>query len=317
MEAARDRGHALTLFHRGRTNPGLFPGVEVVTGDREKDLDLLAGRRWDAVIDTCAYVPRVAAMAAKVLAPAVERYVFISSISVYGTEVAPGADETTPVLALDDPEVEEVNGRTYGPLKALCEAAIEAQLPGRVFVVRPGLIVGPEDPTDRFTYWPHRIRRGGAVLAPGDPRQPVQFIDGRDLAEWIVRAVEAGTVGTYNATGPHSPLAMEDFLAGCREALGSDSRFIWVDEAFLQERGVQPFTDLPLWMPSATAGFSAISSRKAQGAGLTYRPLAQTVRDTAAWDREPSWEGRKAGLSPEREREVLAAWEAAQTKQGV
>jgi len=317
VEAAIARGHTLTLFHRGQTNPGLFPGVEVVTGDREHDLDRLAGRRWDAVIDTCGYVPRVVGMAARALAEAVDRYVFISSISVYGTEVAPGADEATPLLSLDDPSVEVVDGRTYGPLKALCEAELEAILPGRVLNVRPGLIVGPEDPTDRFTYWPHRLAQGGEVLAPGDSRQPVQFIDVRDLAEWIVRAVEDGLVGPFNATGPHDPLTMEDFLTGSREALASDARVTWVDEAFLLAQGVRPFTDLPLWMPRASAGFSAISSRKAQRAGLRYRSLAQTVRDTEAWARGQAWEGRKAGLSPDREREVLAAWDEAKTKQGV
>ena len=317
VEAAIARGHTLTLFHRGKTNPGLFPGVETVSGDRESDLERLAGRRWDAVIDTCGYVPRVVGMAAKALGDAVDRYVFISSISVYGTAVAPGADEATPVLSLADPTVEVVNGETYGPLKALCEAELETTLPGRVLNIRPGLIVGPEDPTDRFTYWPHRIARGGEVLAPGNPSQPVQFIDARDLAAWIVRMVEARETETFNATGPNEPLTMEAFLEACREALASDARFTWVSEAFLREQGVQPFSDLPLWLPSESAGFSAIDCRKAQRAGLKTRPLSETVRDTAAWSRGGDWEGRLAGLSPRREQDVLAAWKSTIQQQEV
>lgn len=317
VEAAIARGHTLTLFHRGRTNPGLFSGVETIEGDREHDLDRLADRHWDAVIDTCGYVPRLVGMAARALADAVESYVFISSISVYGTDVAPGTTEKAPVLTLADPTVEVVNGETYGPLKARCEAELEAMLPGRVLSIRPGLIVGPEDPTDRFTYWPHRLARGGEVLAPGDPHQPVQFIDARDLADWIVRMVEARETGVFNATGPDLPLSMEDFLTACREALGSDARFTWVDEAFLRERGVRPFSDLPLLLAKESAGFSAIDSRKAQAAGLRTRPLAETVRDTAAWVGDAPWEGRLAGMSPQREREVLLAWDKAKQSQGV
>lgn len=317
VEAAIARGHTLTLFHRGQTNPGLFPDVESITGDREHDLGRLAGRHWDAVIDTCGYVPRLVGMAARALADAVDRYVFISSISVYGSDVAPGATEATPLLPIADPTVEVVNGETYGPLKALCEAELEATLPGRGLNVRPGLIVGPEDPTDRFTYWPHRLARGGDVLAPGDPNQPVQFIDARDLAAWIVRMVEARETGSFNATGPNLPLTMEAFLSGCRDALGSDARFTWVDEAFLREQGVRPFTDLPLWLLKESPGFSAIDSRKAQAAGLRTRALSETVRDTAAWAGNTPWEGRLAGLSPGREWEVLRAWNEAKQAQGV
>lgn len=316
VEAALARGHELTLFHRGRTNPELFSELEVIRGDRDHDLDRLAGRSWDAVIDTSGYLPRLVSASARRLSETVERYVFISSISVYGTGVSPGADETTPVLSLGDPTIEVVNGETYGPLKVLCEAAIEAELPGRALHVRPGLIVGPEDPTDRFTYWPCRVARGGEVLAPGDPRQPVQFIDARDLAAWIVRQVEAKATGVYNATGPREALGMGAFLEACRAALGKDARFTWVDEAFLLEREVRPFSELPLWMPAAQAGFSAISSRKAQEAGLTYRPLAETIQETAT-SRQGRGEEWQAGMASGREQELLAAWSKAHERRSV
>lgn len=307
VEAARARGHAVTLFHRGQTRPGLFPDVETRFGDREKDLALLDGETWDAVIDTCAYVPRVARMAAERLKDAVSRYVFISSISVYGTEVPSGADETAPVLPLENPESEVVDGKTYGPLKACCEAVLEAIMPGRVLTIRPGIIVGPDDPTDRFTYWPIRIKQGGEVLAPGDPEQPIQVIDGRDLAAWIIRLIEAGTTGIFNATGPASPLSMRRFLETCQKALDAEGSLTWVSEEFLLARDVTPYAEVPLWIPRASAGFHAISSRKAQEAGLTYRSLTETIRDTVAW-RESLAEPLKVGLNPERERELLSSW---------
>jgi 2'-hydroxyisoflavone reductase len=320
VEAALARGHAVTLFNRGQHNADLFPSVEKLRGDRNGDLGALAGRRWDAVIDTCGYVPRVARASAELLAGAVDHYTFISSISVYPSLPEPGMDESAPIGTLSDESVEadgplpEVTGETYGPLKALCEQAAEAAMPGRVLNVRPGLIIGPHDPTDRFTYWPRRIARGGEVLAPGSPEGAVQVIDARDLAEWTVRMVEGGKTGVYNATGPENPLTMRSVLETCRAVSGSDATLTWVDEEFLLNAGVAPWTELPLWVPAreeSMAGFSAVNCGKAIAAGLTFRPLADIVRDTLAWDAtRPADREMRAGLKPEREAEVLAAWRA-------
>jgi 2'-hydroxyisoflavone reductase len=315
VEAALARGHTLTLFNRGRSNPGLFPAVETLHGDRDGDLSALAGRRWDAVIDTCGYLPRVVARSAELLAHAVGQYTFISSISVYSEPMQPGADERAPVGTLDDPTVEEVTGETYGPLKALCEQAAERALPGRTLTIRPGLIVGPHDPTDRFTYWPARVARGGEVLAPGKPGQPVQVIDARDLAEWNIRMVEQGASGLYNATGPAERLPMGELLQTCRAVSGSDARFVWVDEQFLLDAGVGPWVELPLWLPEQQGGeaLSSVNCARAISAGLSFRPLAETVRDTLEWDAaRPQPIERRAGLDAEKEARVLEQWKARQ-----
>jgi 2'-hydroxyisoflavone reductase len=310
VEAALARGHEVTLFNRGRTNPDLFPQVEQLRGDRDGDLAALRGRRWDAAIDTSGYVPRIVRASAALLAGAVERYTFISTISVYADFRSRGRGEDAPLGTLDDPTAEEVTGPAYGPLKALCERAAEEAMPGRVLVIRPGLLVGPHDPTDRFTYWPARVARGGDVLAPGRPDRPVQIIDVRDLAEWNIRMVEAGGTGVYNATGPADVLTMGRLLDTCR-AVSGDTRIVWVDEAFLLDRGVTPWTELPLWVPDTEdhAGFASVSVERAKAAGLTFRPLAETVRDTLAWDAlRPANADRRAGLRPEREADLLAAW---------
>jgi 2'-hydroxyisoflavone reductase len=231
---------------------------------------------------------------------------------VYADTSQPGIDERAPVGTLDDPAVEEVNGETYGPLKALCEQAAEAAMPGRVLVVRPGLIVGPHDPTDRFTYWPRRVAQGGEMLAPGRPERVVQFIDVRDLAEWTISMVEAGKTGVYNADGPLRPLPMGDVLDTCRDVSGSETTFTWVSETFLLEQGVEPWTEMPLWVPEAQpeyAGFFAFDSSKAFAEGLSFRPLAETVRATLEWDDSlPADRSLRAGISRQREAELLQKW---------
>ncbi|MCB0216102.1 MAG: epimerase [Caldilineae bacterium] len=306
VEAAQQRGHRVTLFNRGRSNPRLFPELERLAGDRDGDLSALAGRSWDAAIDTCGYLPRVVRASAEALAGAVERYAFVSSISVYSDGLPPGVDETAPVARIPDPAIETVDGRTYGPLKALCEAAAEAAMPGRVLNLRPGLIVGPGDPTDRFTYWPLRIARGGPFLAPEGPEAPAQIIDVRDLADWTVRAIEAGRVGTYNACGP--VLGLGEVFEACRVASGSAARPVWCPPETLLAAGLRPFLDLPLWVPPAEQGLCQVDGAKARAAGLRCRPIGQTVADTLAWAREARPEGRplRAGPSPEREAELLA-----------
>jgi 2'-hydroxyisoflavone reductase len=310
VEAAMDQGHELTLFTRGVSSPDLFPEAEHLRGDRDGGLEPLRGRRFDAVLDTSGYVPRVVRASAELLADSVERYAFVSTLSVYADERPPGQDESGPVATVPDPTTEEVTGETYGPLKALCEAEVERILPGRALIVRPGLIVGPHDASDRFTYWVLRVARGGEVLAPSGPSYPTQFVDVRDLAGWILRMIERGGTGVFNATGPVEPLALGTVLETCRDVSGSDARFVWADEAFLLEQGVQPWTELPLWIPGDEGiGGNSFDVSKALAAGLSFRPLAETVRDTLAWARtRPAGEPLRAGLDPEREAALLSAW---------
>lgn len=309
VEAALRQGHEVTLFNRGRHNPDLFPGVEKLRGDRDGGLGVLKGGRWDAVIDTCGYVPRLVQASADLLADAVEHYAFISTISVYESTSQRYIDEDSPVGRLADPTVEDVTGETYGPLKALCEQAAEAAMPGRALIVRPGLIVGPHDPTDRFTYWPHRMAQGGQVLAPGNPEAPVQIIDVRDLAEWLVRMIAAGETGTFNATGPEQPYTMARFLDKCRDTVESEAQLVWVGQDFLLEQGVEPWSEVPLWLGGEEEGLLAVSVEKATGRGLTFRPLAETVQATLAWSRtRPTDHDWRAGLDRDKEESLLKAW---------
>jgi 2'-hydroxyisoflavone reductase len=314
VEAALERGHAITLFTRGQSNPHLFPEVENLRGDRASNLSALEGQRWEAVIDTCGYVPRIVRRSAEMLAFAVDHYTFVSTLSVYTDLSQPGIDESTPVGTLADETIEEVTGETYGPLKALCEQAVEQALPGRTLIIRPGLIVGPHDPTDRFTYWPHRVAQGGEVLAPGRPARPIQLIDVRDLAEWTLRLVEARQTGVYNADCPAQSVTMEQFLETCKSVSGSDATFTWVSEEFLAAQQVGEWMQMPLWVRESdptNAGFFAMDCRKAVAAGLVFRPLADTVRATLDWDvaRRSDHEWR-AGISREREAELLKVWKA-------
>jgi nucleoside-diphosphate-sugar epimerase len=313
VDAARARGHKVTLFNRGKTNPQLFPDVEKLHGDRDGHLEALEGRKWDAVLDTSGYVPRLVTASAELLAPGVQQYLFISTISVFSDNSIIGMDENAPVGKLDpkDAGTEKVTGETYGPLKALCEHAAEAAMPGRATVIRPGLIVGPLDPTDRFTYWPVRVAGGGEVLAPGNGSDPVQIIDVRDLAEFCILAVEQRVTGTFNATGPASELTMSGMLDGCKTASGSDARFTWADTKFLEAQKVSPWSDMPVWVPAEgeDKGFARVSAKKAIARGLRFRPIVDTARDTLAWWRTLPEERRqkpmRAGITAQREAEIL------------
>ncbi len=312
-EVALANGHAVTIFHRGQHALGAAPNIQEILGDRENPTDLarLASGHWDAIIDTCAYVPRQIRLLQSAFATSQARYVLISTISVYPDDTQPGADETFPVAAL--PPTADENQRSielYGPLKARCEAAVRAWLPDRGLIIRPGLIVGPYDPTDRFTYWPRRIAAGGEVLAPGRPARAVQFIDVRDLAGWTIRAVESSLTGTYNATGPANELSMGAMLSTTTAALQSDATFTWVEDRFLLESHIAPWAELPLWIPEPEMpGLMTINNSRAVAAGLTFRALAATVSDTFAWDRQrPAGTPAGAGLAATKERAVLANW---------
>ena len=309
VEAALARGHIVTLFHRGQTNADLFPQVEHIFGNRDGELNTLPDQKWDAVIDTCGYVPRVVRQSVEALVGQTDRYVFISTISVYRDDNPIGMDEDSPVATIADETVETITNETYGALKVLCEKIVQQVYADRALVVRPGLIVGPHDHTDRFTYWPCRIAAGGEVLAPGQPDQAVQFIDARDMGDWIIRMVEEHRSGVYNAVGPDYTVTMRRFLEACVTACNRDAQLTWVSEEFLIEQHVQPFLDLPLWVEVKEAAMETVSNRRALAAGLKIRPIEATIKDTLAWaNTRPSDYAWRNGLPPEREAELLQQW---------
>jgi 2'-hydroxyisoflavone reductase len=315
---ALSRGHKVTVFNRGKTHPGELPeGAEQLIGDRNGKLDALKGRQWDVVIDVPTSLPVWVRDAAAVLKGNVDRYVFISTVSVYA-DTNHGYDENGPLAKYEgsDPYKETIEAmkasayKTYGPLKALSEQEAQKAFPGKALIVRPGLIVGPRDETDRFTYWPVRIDRGGEVLAPGQPNDPVQIIDGRDLAEWIIRMAEQKESGVYNAVGPDKPLTIGGMLDGIKGALGSKATFTWAAADFLEKQKVEAWSDMPVWTGSES-GMARTSNKRALEKGLTFRPLAETARDTLAWFKQQSPERQaklRSGLTPEREKGVLDAW---------
>ncbi len=312
VEAGLARGFRITLFNRGKTNPHLFPELEKLRGDRDGNLKALEGREFDAVIDTSGYVPRIVRASAELLADAVKHYVFISTISVYANFAKKGITEDHEVGTMEDEKSEEVR-KYYGQLKALCEKAAESAMPGRVTNIRPGLIVGPRDPTDRFTYWPVRVKRGGEVLAPGDGKTATQYIDVRDLAEWTIRMAWERQPGVYNATGPGEKLTIGAFLDTCKQATGSDATFTWADARFLEEQKVAPWMQMPMWVPPEGdyLGFGTVDCSRAAGRGLTYRDPIDTIRATLEWFGGLPEERRnklRAGLPAEMEKAVLAAW---------
>lgn len=311
---ALERGHKVTLFNRGKTDPKLFPDVEQLIGDRNNDLKALKGREWDVVIDNPSTLPRWVRDAAQLLKNSAKQYVFISTISVYADASKP-IEESSPVATIADPTVETITEQSYGALKALAEKEAEKAFPGRTTIIRPGLIVGPRDRSDRFTYWPVRIDKGGEVMAPGDPTDLVQFIDARDLGEWCIRMVEQGDVGTYNAVGPKADLSIAEMLYGIRAITSADVNFTWVNADFLAEHKVAPWVDMPVWVPGKgeDAGFSRVNRSKAIAKGLTFRPLADTAKTTLDWFKSlPAERQAKLvfGIDPKRETEVLAAWHA-------
>src|SRR5262245_27605915 len=305
VETAVARGHEVTLFNRGETNPELFPEAEKLRGDRADagSLRLLEGREWDAVLDPSGYLPAVVRASAAALSDQAGYYLFISSVSAYASLAGPN-DEDSPVAELGDmPEDRMLDDYSnYGPLKALCERAVAEAFGDRHAIVRPGLIVGAHDGTGRFTYWPHRVARGGEVLAPAPPDRAVQFIDVRDLGPWLVDLCERQATGTYNAT--HPGRSWGEVLQTCREVAGSDATFRWVPDSFLVEHEVGEWMELPMWVgPGVDAGIHQADVSRALAAGLAFRPLEETVRDTL----DLAATTAEAGLTPEREAGLLAA----------
>lgn len=335
VEAALARGHKLTLFNRGSTEERTghtwenHPEIERRYGNRDPEkpareggedvptgLTELSEGAWDGVIDTSGYWPRMVHASAGLLKDRVRQYLFISTVSVYKSNSEPGADATAELATMDDPTVEEFGAQfqNYGPGKALCEAAAEAEMPGRVTVLRPGLIVGPGDLLPRFTYWPVRMQDGGEVLAPGTSQDPIQIIDVRDLAEWMVRCLENGTTGVYDALGPEAgKLTMGSMLDGCRLAAQTDAKLTWVNDAFLEAHSVSAWGDLPVWVSPRGdgAGFHTRDISRSVKAGLEFRPVARTAADTLEWYNSLDAGDplrRTMGWSREREAAVLAAW---------
>ena len=319
IKYALARGHEVTIFNRGQTEPTVHPEVfdqvERLTGDRDDDLESLKGGEWDAVIDNSASIPRWVRQTAELLKGSAEIYLFTSSLSVHADNSKIGITEDDPVATIADPTTEEITGQTYGALKALCEEETRKAFPDGAIIVRPHLIVGPGDRSDRWTYWPVRVERGGEVMAPGTPDDPTQYIDARDLAEFDIRLIENRSLGTYSAVGPLSRLSMAELLYGMRAVVSNDISFTWVDADFLAEHEVAPWRHMTAWVPSRgeMAGFAMFDNSRAVAAGLTYRPLAVTALDTLEWWKtlpEERTGAPRAGLDSEKEKEVLAAWHA-------
>jgi 2'-hydroxyisoflavone reductase len=314
------RGHTLTYFNRDKTKTDRYREVERIKGDRNGQIDGLKDREWDVVIDNSGYVPRHVRLSAELLAPKVKQYVFVSSISVYPDFSVP-RDESSPVGKLADETVEKVDGETYGPLKALCEQAVLTAMPGRATIVRPGLIVGPDDNTDRFTYWPARAARGGEFVAPGAPTDAFQIIDARDLAAFTLSLAERNVTGTYNLVSNVNDFKFGELTDACVAAAKKQAkpaeapRATFVPAEFLEAQQVAPWSEMPVWLPAKgdEAAFAGTSNKAALARGLKITPLKKTVNDTLAWHLTRPAEEReklKAGIAPEKEATVLAAWKA-------
>jgi 2'-hydroxyisoflavone reductase len=309
-EAAKRHGHTVTLVSRA-----LRQNAQILKGEDNTEFNVSEGQRWDAVIDASAHIPLDFSRLSSAVVSGAGYYLLLSSTSVYAKLEKPGADESAPVQTTDEPAAQKATNATASALRALCESAAEQAMPGRVCVLRAGLIVGPGDPTGRFTYWPVRVARGGEVLAPGKPTDFVQFIDVRDLADFIVLCAERRTLGTFNADGKGGATTMGALLDTCKKVSKSDATFVWADQAFLADQRISFYRDLPVWVPAVGdyAGAGQLSSAKAQAAGLRYRPLAETVKDTLAWFRaDPDAEKTllRAGMTPKREADVLKALRA-------
>jgi 2'-hydroxyisoflavone reductase len=303
-------GHQLTLFNRGKRNPGLFPNLETLIGDRNGPLDVLQGRQWDVVIDDSGYLPAQVKQSTQALKDSARHYIFVSSISAYADLTPPGVDEDHPLAQLKDPNVTKITDETYGGAKALCEQIVEQAFGTRQAVIRPSYIVGPGDTSDRFTYWPVRVARGGEMLAPGTALDPIQFIDVRDLAEFMRRCVESSIAGRYNLCNPPGAVTMGDLLETSKRITKSNASFVWTGQSFIEQNKLLESGEIPIWAPTVgkDAGAALVSSARAVARGLRFRDLDITVRDTLAWHEQRPAEQKsklRVGLAPEREIELL------------
>ncbi|MEP7156785.1 MAG: NAD-dependent epimerase/dehydratase family protein [Betaproteobacteria bacterium] len=316
VAAAQAKGHQVTLFNRGKTRPGLFPNLDKRLGDRDPNkgegLKSLESGEWDAVIDDSGFYPRMVGASAQLLSKRVKQYIYISSISCYREGAPENSDENTPLATMADPTLETMgkNFENYGALKALCEKAAEKALPGRTTVVRPGFIVGPDDPTGRFTYWPVRFDKGGEIAVPGAPADPLQLIDVRDLAEWLILLVEKNTIGTFNGLGPEKRMSWGRVIEACRMATPTAATVTWIPAEFVAK---QEGAGFPIWVPylDDSKGFHTWSNARAVNAGLKFRPVELTVKDTLVWyqGQLKEKEGRvKLAMSAEQEGALLKAW---------
>lgn len=307
VEEALKRNHRVTLFNRGKNN--LFPMLENIIGDRNvpEDLAQLAKGDWDTVIDTCGYFPRQIENLTNLLSPKTH-YTFISSVSVYKNMELPMQDENAELIKIERDSPEVITGETYGGFKALCEESACKAMPNTL-IFRPGLIAGPCDPTDRFTYWPYRLSKGGKVLAPGKPDLPIQFIDARDLAAWAIEMAEKRETGIFNVINSPNEINFGNLLETCKLSCGSKAEILWVDEDFLISSEIQPWIELPLWVPGEAGNFMLTSDIKAKAAGLKTRPLLETVQDVLKWRESlPENYEPQAGLAPEKEQATLEKW---------
>ncbi len=307
------RGHEVTLFHRGRTGRELFPEAEHVLGERSADLGRLAGRAWDAAADVSAYLPRQVREACAALAGAIERYCYVSTVAVYRPTGAEHVTEGSPLLDetdLADPATEEITWATYGALKALGEREAVSAFGEHALIVRPTYVIGPHDRTDRFTYWVRRAAEGGELLAPGPPETPTQLVDARDLAAFTLDLLERDAAGPYNAVGPAAPLTFGGMVEACVQATGGRASPTWVDEAFLRGHGVEVERELPLWNAPEEREVLSCDPSRSLAAGLRLRPLAESIADTLAWDRQRGSPPLADALDRTREAELLGAWHA-------
>jgi 2'-hydroxyisoflavone reductase len=307
VELAVQHGHDVTVFHRSVTEPEDFPSVEHLHGDRDSQLGMLRGHSWDAVLDTCAYVPREVREASAVLRDAAGHYTLVSTLSVHPDDMPAGSTEQAATYPPPFPQTETVTDETYGPLKVACEHAAKAAFGDQCLIIRPGYIVGPHDPSDRFTFYLRRAARGGEMAAPGPPDAPLQVIDARDLAAFMLGRIEAADGGVFGVVGPGEPIVMRDVLDTARDVAAADTTFTWVSEEFLDAAGDQAQEWFPMWEPQFP-GVHTYDAAKAIAADLRCRPLAQTVADTLAWDKQRGQPDLRTGLSAEMERELLATW---------
>jgi 2'-hydroxyisoflavone reductase len=308
VEEAARRGHEVTVFHRGESEPAGLPGVEHLHGDRKAGLEVLARRSWDAVLDTCAFVPRDVRELGETIGDRIGHYTLVSSLSVHPDDLPVGATENTPTHQPPYPDTEDVTDETYGPLKVACEVEAAEAFAGRLLVIRPGYIVGPHDPTDRFTYWVRRAAGGGEMLAAGPPDASIQGIDARDLGTFVLERIEASDTDTYGVVGPAEPATTAGVLESARSAGGANTTFVWADQEFVLGLGDQRETWFPMWHPHLP-GFHTYDPGKATAAGLRPRPFDETIADTLAWDRRRGSPPLEAGLTEANERELLEAWQ--------